>query len=130
MRKSIKRFSRYASVGVSTFALDLAMLYVLVQWFEVSLSIATPCSFLVAVSLNYTLSRAHVFKGSGRSWHMGYAYFLGVALIGAAATTGIVEFLVAKGLYFIVARIIAAGIVGVGNYLFNLHVNFKVAGKH
>jgi hypothetical protein len=33
------------------------------------------------------------------------------------------------GLHYLVSRILIAGVVGVWNYLLNLYVNFKVAGK-
>jgi putative flippase GtrA len=93
--------------------------------------IATPCSFLIAVSGNYLLSRRFVFKGTQRSWHRGYIYFAVVALLGAGVTTilmiGLVSWL---GVYFLVARTIVAGLVGMANYLFNLYVNFKVVGVH
>lgn len=124
------RFIRYAIVGVGTFLFDLAMLYAAVSYLHVAYYVATPCTFLIAVSCNYALSRAHVFKGTERSWHAGYAYFIALALLGAAATTVLVALLVSSfGIYYLVARIAVAGIVGVGNYLYNLHINFRVAGK-
>ncbi|MBM3271673.1 GtrA family protein [Candidatus Kaiserbacteria bacterium] len=129
--RGIKRFARYASVGVSTFLLDLALIYAAVTYLHAPYAPAVFVSFLIAVSCNYALSRAHVFKGSERKWHHGYASFMGVALIAASVTTGLATALVSLlGVQFLVARTIIAGLVGMGNYLFNLYVNFKVAGSH
>ena len=130
-KRGILRFIRYTSVGVSTFLFDLALLYVAVSYAGVPYYLATPGAYFVAVSINYTLSRLHVFKGSKRSWHHGYLYFAVMAIAGSAATTTLVSLLVSLfGLYYLLARIIVAGIVGIGNYLFNLHFNFRLAGKH
>ena len=129
--RGIKRFARYSSVGVSTFLLDLAMLYTAVTYLGVSYPVAVFVSFLVAVSCNYALSRAHVFHGTERKWHHGYASFMSVALIAASATTALAALLVSVfGVQFLIARTAIAGLIGMGNYLFNLYVNFKVAGKH
>jgi len=125
------RFLRYCAIGVSTFLLDLAMLYVAVSRWGIPYYLATPCTFLIAVSCNYALSRTFVFRGSQRSWHGGYLYFASVALLGAAATTGLVTvFVEFLGIYYLLARVLVAGVIGMVNYLVNLHFNFKVSGKY
>ena len=131
MTPALKRFIRYAGVGVSTLLFDLGMLYVAVSLIGVPYYVATPITFLIAVSCNYVLSRRFVFKDSERSWHGGYGYFGIAAIFGATVTTLLVAALVSYfGLYYLLARILVAGLVGIGNYLFNLYFNFKVVGKH
>jgi putative flippase GtrA len=118
-------------VGVGTFGFDLALLYVATSVVGIPYYISTPGAFLIAVSANYAISRRIVFTKTQRAWHHGYAYFAVVAMIGAVATTSLVAFLVSFfGLYYLTARILVAGLVGIGNYLFNLFFNFKVAGNH
>jgi putative flippase GtrA len=125
------RFVRYSLVGVGTFAIDLALLYVATSIIGIPYYISTPCAFLIAVSINYSISRRFVFGKTERTWHHGYMYFASVAIAGAMATTSLVAFLVSVwGLYYLTARVIVAGVVGIGNYLFNLFINFKVVGKH
>ena len=127
----LTRFLRYASVGISTLLFDLGMLYVAVSIFGLPVYIATPLTFLIAVSCNYALSRRYVFQKTERGWIHGYGYFAIVAIIGALVTTTLVEALVTyAGLFYLIARVLVAGIVGIGNYLFNLYLNFKVVGKH
>ena len=129
--QALARFMRYTAVGVSTFLLDLAMLYGAVHFVGIPYYIATPISFLLAVSCNYAISRSFVFRETKRSWGTGYAYFIFVALAGAAATTALVSALVVSfDLFYLYARVLVAGIVGITNYLINLHLNFKVVGTH
>jgi putative flippase GtrA len=128
---ALQRFLRYAIIGVSTLLLDLVMLYIAVSVFGIAYYFATPCSFLIAITCNYMLSRRYVFTGTERSWRLGYAYFALVALLGAGITTGLVAGLVSLyGVFYLFARVLVAGVIGIGNYLFNLFINFRVAGRH
>ncbi|MBU2103644.1 GtrA family protein [Patescibacteria group bacterium] len=128
---STRRFIRYAVVGISTLLFDLLLLVGLTELVGVPYYIATPFAFLVAVSINYALSRMHVFRGTIRPVHHGYVYFIGIAFLGAFITTSGVALLVSFfGMYYLLARVLVAGFVGVANYLLNLHFNFRVAGHH
>lgn len=126
-----KRFLKYALVGGSTFAFDLVLIWIMTELFGVPYQISTALGFLIAVSINYLLSRTFVFKGTERRIHHGYVYFILFAGGGALLITGAVTFLVAFfALHYLVARVLVACVVGFANYLFNLHVNFRVAGHH
>ncbi|KND49717.1 MAG: hypothetical protein AB203_01365 [Parcubacteria bacterium C7867-008] len=129
--KAFRRFLRYALVGGSTLTFDLILLYIATDIYGVPYYISTPIAFLIAVSLNYVISRRFVFKGTERRMHHGYAYFMTIGFIGSLLTTGLVTIVVSTtGLYYLYARFIVATIIGLGNYLFNLYVNFRVVGKH
>lgn len=128
---ALRRFSRYASIGVLALSFDLAFLYFLTSILGVAYYVSTPIAFLIATSGNYVFNRLHTFRGTTRSWHGGYAYFISMALSGAAITTaGVVALVSYASLPYFVARVLVAGVVGFGNYLFNLYVNFKVVGIH
>ena len=129
--RGLRRFLRYALVGGSTFAFDLALIWMMTELFGVPYWLSTWLGFVIAVSLNYFISRRFVFRGTGRRIDHGYAFFILFALGGAAFIAGAVTLLVTLfGLHYLVARIGIAAIVGIGNYLFNLHFNFRVAGQH
>jgi putative flippase GtrA len=131
MNKGLVRFLKYASVGGSTFVFDLFLLYLLIDYFNIYYVLATAMAFGVAVSINYFLSRRFVFKGTLRSVHEGYGIFILIALVGLGTVTGLmILFVEVFHLHYLTARIIIAGIVGMWNYLMNLYVNFKVAGKY
>lgn len=129
--RSIRRFFSYSLVGGSTFAFDLALLYVLTEFAGIPYTLSTPLAFLIAVSINYFVSRKFVFHKTERTLPRGYTYFIGAALLGALLITGAVSLMTTiLGMSYLLARVLVACIVGVGNYLFNLYVNFNVAGKH
>lgn len=129
--QAIVRFLRYTLVGGSTFAFDLLLLYIVTTFLGVPYYLATPGAFLIAVSINYLISRSFVFKRTTRGHTVGYSVFILIALAGAVVTTlGVTVLVTYAGLYFMAARILTALIVGMGNYLFNLFFNFKVVGLH
>lgn len=131
MSPAVRRFVRYAAVGVSTLTFDLVLLYAVVEFLGIPYYLAVPFCFLIAVSINYLISRTHVFRGTLRSFRAGYLYFLLAAGGGALITTSGVAFLVEIAhAHYLPARLGVAGIVGMTNYLLNLHFNFRVAGHH
>jgi len=130
-RKGAVRFLRYALVGGSTFLFDLLLIWAMTEYLGIPYYISTFAGFVIAVSINYFLSRRYVFRGTARKVHHGYAYFLLVAIGGALLISGAVAFLTEAFLmHYLIARVAVACVVGTLNYLFNLHVNFKVAGRH
>ncbi|MCA9365977.1 GtrA family protein [Candidatus Kaiserbacteria bacterium] len=131
MQKTIERFIKYTFVGTATFALDLLLLVFLTDYFKVPYLPAAGVSFLIAVSLNYVLSRRYVFRGSLRSTGSGYLNFLSIAVLGLLIVLAGMYVLVSLlGLPLLPSRLIVAAVTGFWNYLLNLFVNFKVAGKH
>lgn len=129
--KGLIRFLKFATVGGTTFLIDLLLLYLLIDYLHIYYVQATALAFGIAVSINYFVSRRFVFTGTRRSVHAGYAIFLLIAGAGMVAVTGLmVVFVEVLHLPYLPARIMIAGIVGLWNYGMNLYVNFKVAGKH
>jgi len=131
MTRGWVRFLKYTGVGGSTLVLDLFLLYLLIDRFQVHYVPATALAFGIAVSINYLISRRFVFTGTLRSVHASYGIFLLIAGAGMGAVTGLmVVFHELFQLPYLPARIIIASIVGLWTYGMNLYVNFKVAGKH
>ena len=105
MHPAVRRFVRYAGIGMSTLTFDLLLIALLTQLFGVPYYLSTPLGFVVAVSINYFLSRRFVFVGTERPMHHGYGYFIAIAFIGAVAITGAVYLLVTYlALNYLVAR--------------------------
>ena len=131
MPRAVIRFCKYSSIGVSAFLLDLLLFYILINFFSVNYLVATGIAFLLAISINYHFSKRFVFKGTKQKKIRGYSNFLLIAGIGLLFLELLmILFVEVLGLDQITSRVIAGGIVGVWNYLMNLFVNFKVAGKH
>lgn len=129
--QGVRRFARYCLVGIGTFILDLGLLYCLVHFGKVPYLAGTSISFLIAISLNYYISRQIVFPQSETKHTQGYTRFIGYAC-GALLLTLLFMYISVTILSasFIIARIVVSGIVGVLTYLLNLYTNFKVAGNH
>ncbi|WP_163350404.1 GtrA family protein [Desulfovibrio sp. JC010] len=129
-RKAMLRFLRYTCVGGGTFLFDLAMLYLFTDGFGWSPVFAAGLAFFIAVSLNYYISRRLVFKGTTREFKQGYLGFLLIAGTGLAIVTGGMYIMVDIFKWqYIISRILVSFVTGMWNYLLNLYVNFKVAGK-
>ena len=122
------RFARNAAISLPTFLFDLGLLYLLVRGAHMDYLVATIVAFLVANALSYFLARRLVFAGTKRGLRAGLIYFLAIAALSAFAVA-LLMWLAVGVLHFevILSRIGAASIVGVGGYLLNLMVNFRVA---
>ncbi len=131
MSPALRRFLKYSFVGVSTFLFDLLCLFLLIDVFDVNYIVATGLAFLVAVSINYYISRKYVFKGTTRPFKVGYVFFIASSLLSLFIIMSCMYVMVEiLAFNYLISRISVAGITGFGNYLLNLMVNFKVAGKH
>ncbi len=129
--RGVQRFLKYGLIGGGTFAVDLFILALLTELLALPYQISTPIGFFVGISANYALSRRFVFKYSARSLHSGYVFFIAIAMGGAIFITTSVAMLVEKaGLSYIFARVLVAVACGVGNYILNLYLNFRVSGIH
>ncbi|WP_320176024.1 GtrA family protein [Maridesulfovibrio sp.] len=128
--KGFLRFLRYTYVGGGTFLFDLAMLYLFTDGLKWHPVFAAGVAFLIAVSTNYLISRKLVFKGTSRKFKQGYLGFLLIAVTGLIIVTGGM-FLMVDILQwqYIISRILISLVTGLWNYLLNLYVNFRVAGK-
>lgn len=128
---TFQRFLKYSTVGTTTFLFDLFLLWLFTDVMAINYLLAAGVAFVVAVSINYVLSRRYVFRDSLRSVGSGYVNFLLIAGMGLLFVVGgmyvLVEFFV---LPFMAARVVIAAVTGFWNYLMNLYVNFSVVGKH
>lgn len=127
MNNKIKRFLKYSVIGVSTFIIDLSILWFLTDVLGAHYLFATFFAFLVGVSINYFTSRRLVFKETSRGLRIGYIYFLGIVVCGVTLTLGIMYVLVNyTQLNILEARIITSGFIGIFNFLMNDTFNFKI----
>ncbi|WP_027722251.1 GtrA family protein [Maridesulfovibrio zosterae] len=130
-RKELLRFIRYGCVGSVTFIFDLIMLFIFTQLFDLPPVYSAGLSFIIAVSINYFISRIFVFKGTTRPLKQGYLRFMLIALGGVIIVTlGMHIMVITLKWQYIISRILIAAITGICNYSLNLYVNFRVAGKH
>lgn len=61
-KDTVKQFSKFAVVGITSLAVDYILLLILVELLHVDFLIATSASFLASVVVNYFLSMRYVFS--------------------------------------------------------------------
>lgn len=121
-----KRFCHYSLVGGSTYAFDLALIFLfrsiigLPDWLSVALG------FIIAVSVNFLLSYFWVYRGTKQTKTKGYLIFVGLAFAGLVIVVNGTLFLTSLGLGLYIARTIVGGLVGSTNFFINTFFNFKM----
>ncbi|HLC53978.1 MAG TPA: GtrA family protein [Candidatus Nanoarchaeia archaeon] len=121
------RFFRHSTSGTLLFLVDISLLALFVESLEMHYLFAVAVAFIISHTLNYLITRQWGFRGSGTTLGKGYSYFIAIGLAGAGATVILVGFFVEYlGLYYLLAKVIVAAIVGVCNFLFNYYITFKI----
>ena len=112
------QLAKFCTVGASGYAVNLAVFTVLLSWGQ-HYSIAAACSFLVAVTNNYTWNRLWTFRG--QRGHIAYQgmRFLVVSVIALAANLVFLKTLVGLGAGKIVGQAIAIVLVTPWNFAGN-----------
>lgn len=122
-----RRFSAYAVVGSATFILDMGIVAMLVYGWNTHQATAIILGFVTGLTINYTMCREWVYRGTRREIVAGLALFSVAAVAGALFIVSAVDWLVATfDLPLLIARTAVGAGVGVANFCFNTFVNFKV----
>jgi putative flippase GtrA len=117
---------KFCTVGASGYAVNLAVYAALVHVVDIHYLVAASCSFVVAVTNNYTLNRLWTFRS-----HRGHLYlqglrFLVVSLCALAANLLVLRGLVAADLDKVVAQAIAIVLVTPLNFVGNKLWSFRL----
>ena len=118
-RERLTEIARYCAVGLGVFGLDTGALIVLHTDTRLPLALATALAFALASLVNFVLSRQWVFEQAAhgarpRAALVRYSVVIALGLLVTAAT---VPALAAAGLDYRLAKTLASGLIGVGNYL-------------
>ena len=119
------QLAKFCAVGASGYVVNLAVFTLLVRGLDVHHLAAAVCSFLVAVTNNYTWNRLWTFRGSrGRVAYQG-ARFLVVSTLVLAVNLGLLELLVRAGADEVVAQALAIVLVTPLSFLGNKLWSFR-----
>ena len=118
------QLAKFATVGASGYVVNLAVYAALIDA-GLHYNLAALCSFLVAVTNNYTWNRLWTFRGE--RGHIAYQgiRFLVVSVVALAANEVLLTALVASGVGKILAQAIAVVLVMPINFLGNKLWSFK-----
>jgi dolichol-phosphate mannosyltransferase len=120
-RQNWMQLVRFCIVGASGYVVNLAVFVTLVEGFGVHYLLAATCSFLVAVTNNYTWNRLWTFRGQ-----RGHVRFLIVSIIALDANLLILHGLVQLGLPKVAAQAIAIILVTPLNFVGNKLWSFRL----
>jgi putative flippase GtrA len=121
------QLAKFAVVGVSGYAINLAVYTALLKGAGFHYAAAATCSFLVAVTNNYTWNRLWTFHD--QRGHMGWQglRFLVVALVAYIANLALLAGLISLGVDKVLAQAIAVVLVTPLNFVGNKLWSFRGA---
>ena len=127
-RSNWLQLAKFCTVGASGYVVNLAVYAALLRWAGLHYLAAAACSFLVAVTNNYTWNRIWTFRGD--RGHLAYQglRFLVVSMAALGANLVCLRILVALGVGKIVAQAIAIVLVTPLNFVGNKLWSFR-AGR-
>ena len=89
MKKLIVQLIKFGIVGVIATVVDVGVLTVLKELFDVDVMIASALGFTVSVTVNYVLSMLFVFENSGRSKAGEFVIFVLLSIGGLGINQGV-----------------------------------------
>ena len=119
------QLAKFSTVGATGYVINLAVYTALLRGAGFHYTAAATCSFLVAVTNNYTWNRVWTFHD--RRGHLGWQglRFLVVALVAYAANLALLTGFIALGLDKIAAQAIAVVLVTPLNFIGNKLWSFR-----
>ena len=124
-RRNWLQLARFCLVGASGYVVNLAVFALLVKGTGLHYLLAAVCSFLVAVTNNYTWNRVWTFRGA--RGHVAYqgARFLVVSTLALCANLLILHLLVRLGVGEVLAQAIAIVLVTPLSFIGNKLWSFR-----
>jgi putative flippase GtrA len=118
------QLAKFCAVGTSGYVVNLAV-YATLLAFDVNYLLAAVCSFLVAVTNNYTWNRLWTFRHQRGHLVFQGVRFLVVSTIALAANLVFLSALVAFGMPKLPAQAVAIGLVTPWNFVANKLWSFR-----
>ena len=119
------QLAKFCTVGASGYVVNLAVYTALLRWAGLHYLAAAACSFLVAVTNNYTWNRVWTFRGDRGHFAYQGLRFLVVSMAALGANLVCLRLLVALGVGKIVAQAIAIVLVTPLNFVGNKLWSFR-----
>lgn len=127
MKKLIKRTSKYTLFAVLGFLIDIAVIYLLVEYLATYYLLAIIIGFVAGHSTSYTMNKRHNFRDSRNSIKKSYSYYIFFGIITIFLITFLVYISVDFfGLNYLYSRIIIGLILSIIFYIINSKIAFGV----
>ncbi len=121
------QLAKFCAVGAIGYLVNLGVYTALLRGAGLHYLVAALCSFLVAVTNNYTWNRLWTFRGQRGHFAYQGMRFLVVSLVALGANLAVLDLLVVLGLPKIPAQAIAIAVVTPLNFLGNKLWSFRLA---
>lgn len=122
---------KYSIVGVMGTFIDLASLYLFVEYFGIPLIPAVILSFLLAVTNNFVLNKIWTFRNKSKNYRKLYIKFLIVSLVGLGLTVTSMHIMVnIAGIWYMFAKALTSLLVLTWNFLANKFWTFRITEKN
>jgi putative flippase GtrA len=119
------QLAKFCTVGASGYVVNLAVYTALLHWAGFHYLLAAACSFVVAVTNNYTLNRVWTFRGQRGHFAYQGLRFLVVSLVALGANLVCLRVLVGLGLDKVPAQAVAIVLVTPLNFVGNKLWSFR-----
>ena len=118
MSPRLYEIARFVLVGGACFILDYGLLYILTEYGGLHYLLSAGISFTVSVFVDYWPCLVCVFRGANAQTRRAKMLFFGSSIAGLGLNQLLMWLLVdIAGIYYMIAKLIAAGIVMVWNYI-------------
>lgn len=130
-KQGVLRAIKFTGISIAILGFEFLLLFTLVEFFSWNEVVAATCSLILALFVNYVVSRKVVFTETKRTFFGGLAIFFGLAVINITLIT-LCMFIAVEILEYnyLVSRLIIGLFFGGVTYLNNLYFNFKVNEKN
>lgn len=123
----ITRLSRYSITGIISGTVDLILLIILVELFNIYYLLAAAVAFMATHSMAYLINSKWGFRDSTAGRIKGYYYFIFFGVVGIGLTIILLRIGVELlNIHYIIARIFVGIIVGIYNFSMNFFITFKM----
>ncbi|MES2119347.1 MAG: GtrA family protein [Pseudomonadota bacterium] len=120
------QLARNTVVSTFIFAIDLLLLWLLVEQADMDKVLAAAVAFIIANSLHYLFGRWWIFQGTERKSVSGYIYFLANAGVGLVITLMLfAAFVAVLPAYYLVGRVLVSVVSGLTVFVLNAVLNFR-----
>lgn len=121
-------FIRYGLIGGMATILDASILFLLTDIVGLFYIVSNIMGFLSGLIFNYLLSIQYVFKVSKYNRKKEFILFALIGVFGLFLNTSLLWFLTDQiGLYYMLSKLLATGLVFVSNYLLRKYMLFEEA---
>lgn len=117
---------KFFVVGAASFIIDLGLLAILHEVFDVDLWIATPIAFLTSLVFNFFVQRTFTFQSDTRA-HVSFLKYGALVVFNVIATDVIVNLIAGAGVSYAVGKVVATVATTGWNFLLYKHWIFKPA---